>query len=286
VVVAALTAALAVSGPAPAAAGQDGADYNGDGFDDLAIGVSSEDINGVSFAGAVNVLYGTAAGLTADGNQFWHQDRPGIKETAEAGDEFGEALAAGDFNNDGFDDLAVGVVGESVGVEDAGAVNVLYGTDGGLRAKGDQFWHQDSPGIRGRAKPEDHFGCALAAGDFGNDGFDDLAVGALGDSLAGAKGAGAVNVIYGSAEGLTTAGNQFWHQDVLGIRGRAKRHDNFGSALAAGDFDNDGFDDLAVGGSGDSLGGVKGGAVNVIYGSAAGLAVADLEEVSRASELK
>src|ERR671912_1857643 len=40
--------------------------------------------------------------------------------------------AAGDFNGDGFADLAVGAPGEDVGAAgDAGAVNVLYGSAGG-----------------------------------------------------------------------------------------------------------------------------------------------------------
>ncbi|MEL7476799.1 MAG: hypothetical protein AAGJ55_11310, partial [Cyanobacteria bacterium J06555_12] len=38
---------------------------NGDGFDDLAIGVSGEDSGNISNSGAVNVLYGSANGLTA-----------------------------------------------------------------------------------------------------------------------------------------------------------------------------------------------------------------------------
>jgi len=49
-----------------------------------------------------------------------------------------------DFNNDGFADLAIGVRFENVGtVSDAGAVNVLYGSAGGLQATSpdDQFWN-------------------------------------------------------------------------------------------------------------------------------------------------
>ena len=70
-------------------------DYNGDGFDDLAIGVSTEDIGKVESAGAVNVIYGSAKGLhrnAGHADQIWHQDRPGIAGVAEGFDFFGISL--------------------------------------------------------------------------------------------------------------------------------------------------------------------------------------------------
>lgn len=78
---------------------------------------------------------------------------------AEAYEHFGAALAVGDFNGDGRDDLAVGVPDEDVGAAgNAGAVNVLYGSSsGGLTSTLNQFWHQDSPGIEGVAGAYDGF---------------------------------------------------------------------------------------------------------------------------------
>ena len=143
------------------------ADFNGDGYADLAVGVPGEDVNGVKYAGGVNVLYGSSRGLTTTGNQLWTQDSPGVKDAAEEFDRFGSALAIGDFNGDGYADLAVGVPGEDVGrVAYAGAVNVLYGSPSGLTAEGDQFWHQDSPGVKDTAEVGDGFGGALATRGF------------------------------------------------------------------------------------------------------------------------
>ena len=108
------------------------------------VGVPSEDVGDTYDAGAVNVIYSNAAGLTSDGNQFWHQDSPGIEGMAEDSDWFGKALASGDFNGDGAADLAIGVPYEDLvaGADAAGMVNVLYaGGSGVLGAAGNQRWH-------------------------------------------------------------------------------------------------------------------------------------------------
>jgi hypothetical protein len=108
------------------------ADFNGDGCADLAVGVPGEDITDVAIirnAGAVNVLYGSPGGLTDADDQLWYQGKDGVLDEAEEGDAFGSALAMGDFNGDGFTDLAVGAPFETIDGEfAAGAVSVLYGT--------------------------------------------------------------------------------------------------------------------------------------------------------------
>src|SRR5207247_3058115 len=93
----------------------------------------------VAAAGVVNVIYGSAAGLASAGNQVWTQNSPGIIDAAEANDHFGDSLAAGDYNGDGFADLVVGVDGEDISaVVDAGVGNVIYGSAAGLTARGNQ----------------------------------------------------------------------------------------------------------------------------------------------------
>ena len=86
-------------------------DFNGDGFADLAIGVMLEDVGvgaeAIVDAGAVNIIYGSADGLTSLRDQVWTQESVGILDTAGEEDRFGFAVAAGDYDGDGFDDLAV-----------------------------------------------------------------------------------------------------------------------------------------------------------------------------------
>ena len=206
------------------------ADFNGDGHGDLAIGVPGEDLDSQSNAGGVNVVYGSGSGLSSTGNQFWSQDSVGVVGSAETNDAFGRAVAVGDFNGDGFSDLAVGVPFEGVGsVANAGAVNILYGSGSGLTSSGNQFWGQDSAGVHNTADADDEFGFALAARDFNGDGYTDLAVGVPGEDGKNAADEGAVSVLYGSGGGLTAKHDQLIHGDDAG--------DRFGTALAAGNFD-------------------------------------------------
>ena len=123
-------------------------DFDNDGFDDLAIGVRGESVGTVALAGAASVIFGSLSGLAAAGNRLWHQNVAGVAGVAECGDGFGNALASGDFDNDGFDDLAIGAPGEDVGAAaNAGAINLLFGSAAGLTAAGNQVWHQDSAGV-------------------------------------------------------------------------------------------------------------------------------------------
>ena len=236
-------------------------DFNQDGFADLAVGASGEDVGSAPDAGAVSVLYGSAGGLTTTGGRLFTQ----VGSAAEVQDNFGWALAAGDFNHDGFADLAAGAPGEAVGaVEFAGAVSVLPGSAGWLTTTGGRLFTQ----VGGAVEGGDQFGWALAAGDFNHDGFADLATAAPLEDVGSTVDAGVVSVLPGSAGGLTASGAKLFTQ----VAGSVEAGDEFGEQLASGDFNHDGFADLVAAAPTEDVGAVqKAGAVSVLSGSGGGL---------------
>jgi hypothetical protein len=249
-------------------------DFDGDGYDDLAIGVPGEDIGDNNDAGAVHIFYGSSNGLTATGDQLFDQDDL-IGSLAEVGDHFGGTLTSGDFDNDGYDDLAVGSPDENWnGTPGAGMVHAIYGSNTGLTTVGNDWFSQDN--LSDSPEDFDNFGFSLTAGDFNSDGEDDLAIGVpnedLGTGTSAINNAGAIHVVNGTNNGLTTANEQFLHQDSTGIADSAELSDNFGYSLTSGDFDSDSYDDLAIGVPNEDLGTStnpidSAGAVNVLYGS-------------------
>ena len=114
---------------------------------------------------------------------------------------------------------------------------------------------------------QQEFGHAVVCGDFNSDGYDDLAVG---DPLSDETGVecGSVAVFYGSALGLSDEAEEVWVQDgAVFPNGKLEDGDDFGYALAAGNFDGLGPCDLAVGNPFDVEEGSLGGTVNVLYGA-------------------
>jgi hypothetical protein len=241
-------------------------DFNGDGFDDLAVGAPGEDDG----AGFVHVFYSNGFVLALTGQQLFGQDDlPGADEGAEDGDEFGAALAAGDFNHDGRDDLAVGSPGEDVPerdandcsvlgsiCEDAGGVHVINGSGTGLQLGSSQFYTTDELSPFG-AGPDNgaRLGASLAVGRLNTDAIDDLAVGEPETPAVLSPSKGRVHVAFGADGGLNAGDvpvsfNASTEEECDG----SGEDDGLGTALAAGSFESDLGEELAIGAPGCNLG--------------------------------
>ncbi len=248
-------------GFAVAAAG----DVNGDGFADLLVSASQNDA-GAADAGAVYVLYGSAAGVGAADLAALTASE-GFKITGEAnGDYAGSAIAsAGDIDGDGNDDILIGAPFSNAGGSFAGAAYVVFGdpalsgtvVDLGNLGGGKGFR------ILGEGDSDQAGVSVSSAGDINDDGYADLLIG----SAANNGNAGAAYVIYGGA-GLAgdidladiaagSGGFKLVGADIENYAGA--------SVAAAGDVNGDGIADLMVGAWGADN---DTGAAYVVYGQA------------------
>ncbi|WP_214408963.1 FG-GAP repeat protein [Sphaerisporangium fuscum] len=252
-------------------------DFDGDGCADLAIGASEEFAgpavpDGADGNGVVQLLYGTANGFRPGGTlDVTHLGRS--RDT----DRFGAALAAGDLDGDGDDELVVGVPG----LEEGGGAGVFGLRRHGVDGKGSLITQATSWVAQDHAEG-DQFGAAVAAGDFDGDGRDELAIGAPGDDVGTTSGGGSVTIA-----DLRARQAGVYTQNSPGVPGAAERWDSFGAALASGDFDRDGRDDLAIGVPGEGLDAFQdgpmygNGGVHVLYGTTRGLTAIGSEFWSR-----
>jgi len=270
-------------------------DFNGDGIGDLAIGAPGEDLSrttgfgenqqttNISNAGAVHVIYGTAAnGLVASpsgvamtncagttafvpSTQFPTQRDVGTDDRIkENGDKFGSTVVSGDFDGDCFSDLAVGIPGETTsGSTAVGAVEIFKGGTNGLQLTSVAFFGPAT--FTAIANPQSSHGAtSLAWGDFDHDGRGDLAV-ASDYSSDLVNQTGAVTVLFGTQNGLSTANKRHIALETMTI---SASRPSVRLVLVAGDFDGNDFSDLAVGSPWQSVDlGERAGRVFVLYSS-------------------
>ncbi|MGW2716185.1 FG-GAP and VCBS repeat-containing protein [Streptomyces sp. NPDC001492] len=287
------------------------ADFNGDGYDDLAVGSPGEDVGSDTDGGGLVILWGSASGITGKGT--------GIADPAPSShDYWGKNLAAGDFDGDGKADLAVGSSASTLyvykggfttsgtpggrytikppiqsGGDANGPLNLTAGdvngdqrTDlvvDGYETQTDYGWNRNyyipgtASGLSVASAQALKPGVITAIGDINADGYGDIVSGAYWDTT--------------TSDGTTIPdsgkGGKVWvtygsgggpgnstgiTQDTGNVPGGAENKDWFGSELDLGDINGDGFLDLAIGVAGEDFGSAANtGAVTVLYGTSTGL---------------
>src|SRR5262249_31139544 len=153
----------------------------------------------------------------------------------------------------------------------AGMMLAVYGSASGLKTSSSQLFYQGSaPGSQHRNHEGGIFGYAVATGDFNNDGYTHVVVSSPHNrvhlSTRDIIGGGIIETYYGSAKGLTNTGNQ-----AFSLFAAAGAEDLFGTAVATGDFNGDGYSDIAVGIPYRDDGATDAGAVKIFFGSATGI---------------
>lgn len=208
-------------------------DVNGDGYDDIIIGAHQNDDGGDN-AGKSYLVFGNASGWEKNTNLA----SVNVSFLGEYAYDYSgySVAAAGDINGDKLDDILIGAYKNDEAGADAGQTYIIFGKTSG--------WGEDvnlsnaDASFLGEAAG-DLSGCSLSsAGDVNADGFDDILIGAFRQSDADL-----VYLILGNATGwfmdmnLSEADASFFGEGRISIH----------SLSSAGDFNDDGYDDILIG---------------------------------------
>ncbi|MCD4657552.1 MAG: choice-of-anchor D domain-containing protein, partial [Planctomycetes bacterium] len=230
-------------------------DFNGDGFDDVIIW----DEQSAALAGCVyiffgksnppSVIMGTSADVTIYGQKVINHDW----------DYFGhDVSSAGDFNGDGFGDIIASAYLDSEGGCSSGCAHIFFGkadipskiqaSNADVKIMGEEVY--------------EHFAISVSnAGDFNNDGFDDVIISADRDNKR--EHLGAACIFFGRRNPPPKITKSQADVKLIGETGT----DFFGYNVSnAGDFNNDGFDDVIVSAKFDNTGGKRSGSAYIFFG--------------------
>ncbi len=245
-------------------------DFNNDGIDDFLVGSPNDDNANGANTGNVQIIFGTTAPQSAVRQLGSFTPSEGFRILGlAANDSLGSSVSdAGDLNGDGIDDLIITAKTADVGgVVDAGTTYVIFGTSDDLGGSFDLATLDGTNGfsVSGSVSIQRAGYTSASAGDVNGDGIEDLIIG----SVRGAP--GEAYVIFGSTAPFAATfdlntldgsnGFQITGSSVDGVLGR--------DVSTAGDFNNDGIDDILVGSNTADPGGrINAGEAYVIYGVA------------------
>lgn len=196
-------------------------DINSDGYDDIMLGAPGYDLPSNTSAGAVFIFYGTNRGVKPTTYTLLTPDTPGS--------QYGTILAGGgDLNGDNYDDVVTNAPTDSTHLQ--GGISVYYGSPNGIVTTPETLYGDASYGS---------FASSVAiSADLTGDGTDDLIVGSGGASH-GQTGEGTVTIIPGDEWGISVTA---W----MVIEGNQAGLFLGGTVAAAGDINNDGYNDLVA----------------------------------------
>jgi VCBS repeat-containing protein len=252
-------------------------DINGDGYDDIIIGAIYADHNG-SNSGSSYVVFGKASGFTASIGLSSLNGRDGFRLDGEsAGDNSGWSVSgAGDVNGDGYDDIIIGAHYADHDGLSSGSSYVVFGKASGFTASIDLSSLNGRDGFRlDGVRAGDHSGYSVsAAGDVNGDGYDDIIIGTYGADPNGSK-SGSSYVVFGKVDGFDASIDlsSLNGRDGFRLDGESAGDRSGYSVSAAGDVNNDGYDDLIIGAPDADPNGDLSGSSYVVFGYATGLTI-------------
>ncbi len=221
-------------------------DVNGDGFTDVLVGADSYDTAQAN-SGAAFLFLGGAGTFNIGADA--------LLEAGQASARMGISVSGGDVNRDGYSDVLVGAPSFSAGQSEEGAAFLYFGGARGVDTAADANLAS--------AQGSGQSGHSVATGDVNGDGFADLIVGAFGyDQSVGFTNAGTVFIYFGSNGTFNLVA------DAQLLLATGQIDARFGTSVAAGDINADGFDDVIVGAADWDGGQLDEGTVFVYYGGA------------------